>query len=162
MRPADHLLEYRLSHTVISTSSSTHITLPDGHSGRLCVGNIPNLANRILLYYGYPHRFKCELAKASNSQRPRAYSSSHIYALHAIQDCSRQIHHGVNESNTEASFLASFTLLMHTYTCHMYDILQEYNLKKTGELWLLQWLKQYRGVRAIKPPVGSGSNGVCP
>jgi len=51
---------------------------------------------------------------------------------------------------------------MHTYTCRMYDILQEYNFKKTDELWFVQWLKQYQGVRAIKRPAGSGSNGVFP
>jgi hypothetical protein len=96
------------------------------------------------------------MAAGANWQRYRnpndqaLVAASHTYALRAIQEFSRQIYHGINENNAEGLFLASVLLPMHTFTSYHYDIFREDKFSKTGEPWLMQWLRQYQGVRAIK------------
>lgn len=150
MRPADHVLELRLIHGLISKSSSIHSALPDGHFVRLCVGNVLGLAKE--------HSYIMDILMGSNAnwlrcQNPNDQSliaASYAYSLRAIQEYSRQIRHGISESNAEALFLTSLLLPMHSYTSHLCDVLQGDSCNKTGELWLVQWLGQYQGVRAIK------------
>jgi hypothetical protein len=150
MRPAEHLLELRLIHFLISKSSAIQSVFPDGHFIKLCIGNILRLSTE----YGY--LMDILMGAGANWQRYRnpndqaLVAASHTYALRAIQEFSRQIYHGINENNAKDLFLASVLLPMHTFTSYHYDILKKDNSSKTGDSWLVQWLRQYQGVRAIK------------
>jgi hypothetical protein len=150
MGHAEHLLELRLIHFLISKSSAIQSIFPDGHFMKLCIGKVLRLSTE----YGYLMDILMGAsANWQGSQNPNdqaLVAASHTYALRAIQRFSRQIDHGINESNAEGLFLASVLLPMQTFTSCHYDILREDNSSRTGELWLVQWLRQYQGVRATK------------
>lgn len=87
------------------------------------------------------------------SQNPNDHilaEASHNYALRAIRECSKQIREGINETNAEGLFLTSMLVAIHAFVSRQNDIIPDNDNITDGELPLLQWLRSFQGVRAIK------------
>jgi hypothetical protein len=141
--------ELRLIHTFISLTAPVQASLSSAGIAREKT-NIPVLAMKYVYARDIILGCSALYLRESNPNDISLVEASHAYAVRAIGECSRQIQTGVDEGNAEGLFFASMFVAKHALGSRKYDsITKDNSLRKQDILPLLQWLRQFRGIKAV-------------
>jgi hypothetical protein len=150
LSPATKKLELRLFHAFMSHLSPVQAYSVSGHVPNGSVTNIPILTMKYVYARNILLGCSATLLRANNPNDKSLVDASHSYAVRAISECSKQLRSGVHQDNVEGLFFASMFVAKHAFASRQYDdLVGDKTSDKQGELPLLRWLRQFRGIRAI-------------